>query len=305
MGELTFIAGKGGVGKSTLLATFCAWITTGDMKGEFQGQERDVLYVANEDSLESTVVPRMMAAGVNLDRVHFLGVDMAGHPDRVIVPSDCDSVSALAKDVGAAAIMLDPFSSNLRGGHNKQDEIRPVMEAVRRMCEESGIAAIGLAHTRKGQSSDLVEAIMGSSEFGNVCRSVMGVMRNEEGNIVLSLDKHNLGPDVPSYEYRMCSYSFEQGGELITTSKIEFIGKTDETVSEMMADQMQPATREAKEFLRDYLTEQGGEASKKDVLAAARGEGISTGTLESAARKLRVVYRRSGFPATSVWSLPQ
>ncbi|MGW1120674.1 AAA family ATPase [Streptomyces tanashiensis] len=58
LGKLTLIVGRGGIGKSTLLAEFTAWITRGTMRGEFYEQPRDVMYVANEDSLEDTVTPR-------------------------------------------------------------------------------------------------------------------------------------------------------------------------------------------------------------------------------------------------------
>ncbi|MFF5767037.1 AAA family ATPase [Streptomyces tanashiensis] len=55
LGELTLIVGHGGIGKSTLLAEFTAWITRGTMRGEFHEQPvGDVMYVANEDSLEDT-----------------------------------------------------------------------------------------------------------------------------------------------------------------------------------------------------------------------------------------------------------
>ncbi|MFI8255167.1 AAA family ATPase [Streptomyces filamentosus] len=80
LGGLTLVVGRGGIGKSTLLAEFTAWTTRGERKGEFYGKPRDVMYVADEDSLEDTATPRRLAAGLN--RVHFIGISMRPAPER-------------------------------------------------------------------------------------------------------------------------------------------------------------------------------------------------------------------------------
>lgn len=308
LGELTLIAGKGGVGKSTLLGTLAGWITVGDMRGEYDGTPRDVLYVANEDSLEYTVVPRLIAAGADLNRVHFFGMQKAGRGDQLILPTDCKAIGDYAQSVGAVAVMLDPLSSNLSGKRNEGDVMRPVLEAVRRMSEQHGMATLGLAHTRKGQSSDLMEAIMGSSELGNICRSAMGVMADpdEDNTIVLSQEKNNLGKSVPSYKYRINTFEFfTDTQELASTSRLEFLGKTDMNVSDMLSDAGSPATKEAIIWLRGYLGDNGGEASRRDIMAEGQKERIPASTIERAARKMRLVFSRQGYPSTSHWSLPE
>ena len=66
LGELTLLAGREGIGKTTIAYTLAAWITTGTMKGRFMGSPRSVLVAATEDSWEHTIVPRLMAAGADL-----------------------------------------------------------------------------------------------------------------------------------------------------------------------------------------------------------------------------------------------
>lgn len=314
MGELTLIVGRGGVGKSTLLCTMAAWITIGDMSGEFYGQPKDVLYVANEDSLEYTVVPRLMAAGADLSRVHFLTISELGEEGRVLLPTDCARIEEYAKQVGAVVIMLDPLSSNLRvENRNDGTKMRVVIEAIRRMCERSGMAAVGLAHTRKAESKNLMDAIMGSSELGNVCRSAMGVMVDpdeDEPTVVLSQEKSNLGRvDVPSYAYRIVNHIFMCGDEMISTGKLEFLGKTDQTVSDMLANDAQgsmvtrDALAEAVDFLRAYLIPRGGQAMRNEIVTAAGREGISKTTLERAVRKLKIQSVASGQGAARLWKM--
>jgi hypothetical protein len=56
-------------------------------------------------------------------------------------------------------------------------------------------------------------------------------------------------------------------------------------------------------WLKDYLT-MNGTASRKDVMSDAKKEGFAEHIVKSAARKLRVQYSYTGFPKTSIWSLP-
>ena len=66
LGEITLLAGREGLGKSTIAYTLAAWITQGTMKGWFKGEPRDVIVIATEDSWEHTITPRLMAAGADL-----------------------------------------------------------------------------------------------------------------------------------------------------------------------------------------------------------------------------------------------
>lgn len=311
MGEVTLIVGKGGAGKSTLLANMSGQITTGIMQGEFFGTPRDILYVANEDSYEYTIVPRLIAAGADMARIHPVMAKTAGRTSSVILPLDCDQLARVAAQRDAAVIMLDPLSSNLEVRRNSQDEMRPAMERIRRMAEASRLAVIGLGHTRKAMSTNLMDAILGSSELGNVVRSAIGVMADPEdkGVYVLSQEKNNLGRlDVPSLTYRIAGHIFMSDGELIETSRIDWQGESDKTVSDMLAEAVQTgnggALKEAVTFLRNYLTDHGGEAPLKEVRKAADEEMISSSSLKRAATKLNLISLRSGFPAVAVWQLP-
>ena len=318
LGEITLIVGRGGVGKSTLLCTFAAWITLGIMKGEFYGTPRDVIYVVNEDSLDYTVVPRLIAAGADLSRVHFAHVRVAEGFDRVQFPKDCAAIRDMAKHYNAAVVMFDPLSSNISAKPNDQADMRGVLEKLRKVVEEADVAGMGLAHTRKAMSTNLMDAIMGSVELGNVTRAVMGVMSDpdEEGTVLLSQEKNNLGRmDLPSYKYRIETFVMPVAGadELeppIETSNIKWLGKDDRTVSDMLSEGTQligkNALEEATEFVRAYLSHSsaGGEALKADVMKAGQAEGFSRPTIERAATRLKVMSVPSGKGAQRLWRMP-
>lgn len=283
------------------------------MKGEYLGEARDVMYVANEDSLEYTVTPRLLAAGADLERVHFIGINMLGRTDKVILPKDCAGIGKYARENNVAAIMLDPLSSNLQVKQGTGNEIRPIVEEIRKMAEAAGVACIGLAHTRKAVSTNLLDALLGSVELGNVCRSAMGVMRDDDaddGSVILSQEKSNLGKvDIDSYRYKIESATVT-ADEIISTSRIQWIGKTDLKVSDMLTDSVaggitaKSAVADASDFIRDYMTPLGGQALKSDVVKAARSEGHSISAMDRAAKRLRLESRPSGQGAKRLWVLP-
>ncbi|GGM55716.1 hypothetical protein GCM10012275_28530 [Longimycelium tulufanense] len=322
LGELTILAGRGGIGKSTLLAEWCAWITTGTMEGEHENTPRDVLYVYNEDDLASTIVPRLLVAGnklnTDLDRVHPVRVREGDTWDRVMLPADCALIRDAIQHTGAVAVFIDPLSSNLTAKNNDQKEMRAALERVRGMAEDTGVAIVGLAHLRKAQSTNIVEAMMGSVELGNVARAILGAVLDpdQEGTAILSQEKNNKGRmDLSSYRYRTAEVvvpGVTDGGRPITTSKIQWEGKADITASDIMHDAVasglvgKSALKEAATFLIDYLSmpNNGGSATKRDVLKAAYTEGHSKSTIERAAARLGLESVSSGTGPSRIWRIP-
>jgi hypothetical protein len=63
-------------------------------------------------------------------------------------------------------------------------------------------------------------------------------------------------------------------------------------------------TNECVLFVKSYLEAQGGTAERGAVVAAGRKDGFSESAIQRAMAKLKVVYKRQGFPGTSYWSLP-
>jgi hypothetical protein len=292
-----------------MLSRIAADITTGNLQGEFRGTPRHVLYVVNEDSLNYTVKPRMVAAGATIEMIHFVGIE----DGSVQLPRDMERIAVAAHQYNAACVMLDPLSANLElaKGGDQGPKLRKDMQYMRALCEQAQIAAIGLAHTRKAMTNNLMDAILGSTELGNVCRSAMGVIANpdEEGTYILSQEKANLGRlDVESYTYRIEPFSFLEDGEYIKTSRIEITGTTSIKVSDVLADSSLMdggQMAEAKKFLKEYL-EIHGAVNAKDIKKVAQSEGISISSLQRARKSLDVVVQRTGFgkDLVSVWSLP-
>lgn len=303
LGEITMIVGRGSVGKSTMLAHIAAQITNGTLPGDFQMQPRDVLYVANEDDPNRTVGPRLHAAGADLSRVHLVTLNVEGSIDLM---RDTQRIADLAREKNAVCIMFDPLSSNLGSAKkNDQGQMRNVFQAIQRMATENNIAVIGLGHTRKGQSKDLTEALMGSSEQANVCRSVIGIASDDEedGKFIMSQEKSNLASKaISSYQYTMAEVSIQIADDMfVSTNRIAEMTETSKRVSDIIEnDNTNGASGQARSFLITFL-EQHGATAKSDVVAEGKKNGItSIRTLERAAQPLVHVERQG---RVAYWSL--
>ena len=73
-GKLEVLSGIAGTGKTTLAISLAATVSIG---GKFPDGTRSpigsVLIWSGEDSAKDTLVPRFMAAGADLSKIHFIG----------------------------------------------------------------------------------------------------------------------------------------------------------------------------------------------------------------------------------------
>src|SRR5439155_23498889 len=73
LGKLTLLDGDPGQAKSLLLVDLAARVSSGQaMPDGSPGFESDVTFLAPEDGLGDTLLPRLQAAGANLNRIHVI-----------------------------------------------------------------------------------------------------------------------------------------------------------------------------------------------------------------------------------------
>lgn len=313
VGGLALVAGKGDVSKSTLLAQFVAWLTTGRMYGEYEGIPQDVGYVVNEDSLPETVVPRMKAHGADMSRVHFLHTESPKGAAALSLPRDGDLLRNHIRDNNLIATFIDPLSANITGRRNDQGDMRATYQEVNKIAEDTRSAIVGLAHTRKAGAADVMEAIIGSSEQGNVARSVHGLVMDpeEDGARILSCEKLNVGQKhlLPSLRFTLDTIPVEctDGPFAETTDMpvIHWLEETGDTASDVLSDQYHgnQGIDKCTDWLSKYLMDNGGEAYAGDIQEA--GKKFSTSMLRRARLKLGVKSKRTKeVPSRTVWAHP-
>jgi archaellum biogenesis ATPase FlaH len=316
LGTLCLVGGREGVGKSILTYTLAAHMTQGTLPGVYLGLEKSVIVAAMEDSWEHTIVPRLMAAGANLARVHRVDVTTAdGNESTLQLPADLKELQRVITEESAALLVLDPLLSRLSTDldTHKDADVRVALEPVVKIADASGCAAIGLIHVNKSASSDPLTLLMGSRAFAAVARSVLFVMADpdEPTKRLMGQAKNNLGRvDLPALAFQIQPAKVADTPEgAVWTGKLEWLGDATRTLADAIAVSAGTATEqvernEAAEWLEQYLQSVGGACDSTIVKKAGNRAGHSTRTLTRARQKLGLTVSTYGFPKQTGWALP-
>src|SRR5665213_12264 len=315
LGTLCLLAGREGIGKSTLAYTLAALITRGQLPGAYFGKARAVIVAATEDSWEHTIVPRLMAAGADLDLIYRVDVTSTGLDSSLVLPSDLSLLERSVAEVDAALILLDPLMSRLDAGldTHKDAEVRIALEPLVALADRCGAAILGLIHVNKSGGTDALNMLMGSRAFGAVARSVLFAMNSPEDENVklLGQPKNNLGrSDLPTLTYSITGTKVaDRADGEIWTGRVEWIGESDVTISDALVasgedSEARSATEEAVDWLQDYLKSVGGVAPSGTIKLQGHAVGHSARTLDRARKKLRIATESAGFPRQTFWQMP-
>jgi 5S rRNA maturation endonuclease (ribonuclease M5) len=316
VGTLAILAGREGVGKSTLAYWIAASVTRGTLPGELNGTPAAVLVAATEDSWAHTIVPRLIAAGADLTRVYRVEVctDLGG--SELSLPTDVTGVGEAAGAVGAALLLLDPLMSRLSAklDTHKDQETRQALEPLTKMLDQTRMVGLGLMHFNKRGTDDPLDALMASRAFSAVARSVSTVVRDPDDDDgrrrLFGTPKNNLGPDdlpLLSFTLESCAVPTDEGDAI--TSRIVWGDEVADTITDVLRRTNdggdRTATAEAADWLSDYLSQQGGQADSATIKKAGHGAGHSADALHRARKRLGLVTSSAGFPRRTVWELPQ
>jgi putative DNA primase/helicase len=316
-GKHTGIAGDPGTGKSQLLIAMAAAITTGGSWpcGEGYAPLGSVIILSAEDGAADTLVPRLMAAGADLARVHIIKAvrkaDGKGQ-ESFNLQGDLDLLDAKIREVGDCVMVgIDPVSSYIgsKTDSHKNSEVRQVLEPLSLMAERLRVAVVSVTHFSKGGSGASTKAMhrfIGSIAFIGAPRAAFVVIEDSEDNeLRLFLQAKNyIAPHQQGLAYRLKQHIVADG---IVASSVAWENEpvTMTANQALAADggrEDGAALQEAVEFLRAELT--GGPISRKTVKAGADANGISQATLRRAKSKLGVKAHKDGMAGGWFWQLP-
>ena len=272
---LTMLSGEGGIGKSTILAWFVAGFTQGTFKGDFKGNPVSVGFIAAEDDSETTLVPRLVAAGANLDLVQNFstvvtsndhGDEWRGLPE---IKSDLSALREGLIEWGIRVLIIDPIISIMEGDSIKAGDVRRNLDPIAAIANELDIAVILVGHFNKSRGDgNASNATSGSGAFRDIVRSSLLLAVNEEnGQRVLSVDKSNYSPEKPSYAFDIQTVGVTtDDGERAFVGRAHFAGHSDVSVHELLRkdDTLGDLSRNILQTVLDAP----GEVSVKEVAEA-------------------------------------
>ena len=318
MGTPTIFAGRGGEGKSTFAFWLAAQITLGTLDGDLQGNPSPVLIWSGEDRWETVIIPRLVAAGADMEHVGKLSietnVDAITLETTPALPDDLLEVRNALIETGARLVIFDPITSTMAGDLHKVADTRRTLDGLARIAAELNIVVLCIMHFNKGQGA-ASDKLSGSHAFRDASRSVFLFATDEDtGNRIVTQDKGNYSAAAgSSLAFSLDSVAVPtDDGDIVSVAKITMLGESDISVGDIInrsfSDADDHEDRNAcQSFVLDYLNERDGlEAPASDVLKAGKAAGFSDNELKNARKRSRspvIESRKSGFGAGWVWGI--
>lgn len=321
VGDLTVFAGMPQKGKSTAAIDVVARLTTGKdfpAGSVKQVDPCEVAILASEDNPKTTTVPRLRAAGADVERVHLItGTGDGKQQWDVALDRDLDQLrDFLLWHADVKLVVMDPVTSYIGDvDPNKPKEVRPFLNKLKRFAEDMGISLLLIMHLSKNPDVSALHRVGGAATWIEVPRSVWFfdlkkqddenaepsyVMVNGKLNIVADNRKKALeyafaGVDVSIEGVQQSMGTIKWGEESAVTLEQQYSKQTREKPGP------KPVQLEAAvEWLRDYLGE--GPQKSSEIFADGRDHGHAKDTLYKAKDQLRIVLRKLGSVWT--WRLP-
>ena len=305
-GKHTCVAGEPGTGKSQLSIAIIAAITAGGdwPCGEGRAPLGNVIILSAEDGTADTIIPRLIAAGADLSRVHVVSAvrDAEGNRHAFNLQNDLSLLERKIAEIGdVALVVVDPVSSYLgKADSHKNSEVRGVLEPLSEMAERMRVAILSITHFSKSGSNSTTKALhrfIGSIAFTGAPRAAFAVIEDAEqdGRRLFLHAKNNLAPAPQGLAFWL-----EQtivGGDIVA-SRISWDGEpVTITANEAMAadaggTQTRNAVVEAAEFLEALLV--NGPLPATQVKVEADAAGHSWATIKRAKKAAGIEACREG-----------
>lgn len=309
-GKFHIFAGQAGTGKTTIAIALAATISIG---GRFPDGTRapvgHVLIWSGEDNAKDTLVPRLLAAGADLTKVHFIGDVKHGDEMRSFDPAtDIKAMMDAAINIeGVALLLVDPVVNAVAGDSHKNGEVRRALQPLVDFGEKMNCAVLGISHFSKGTGGkDPMERVTGSLAFAALARVVLATGKINEGGTVRRIfcrAKSNIGIDSGGFEYDLHQKEID-GFRGVFSSYAVWGQAVDGTARELLAES-EPDDGEsasAENFLRDALA--NGAMPQKEIEADCKGAGYSLSTMKRAKKRIGVLSKKVGMKGVWYWMLP-
>lgn len=318
LGKMLLLAGDGGDGKSLTTIDLIASVTRGrpalglDYKAPAPAS---ALLISCEDDVADTVVPRLAAAGADLDRVHHL--EGVRGEDGKLKQFNLKQYDLLARELeqkpDIRLIVIDPAGAYIGGAgiddYNDSD-LRAVLSPMCDLAAKKNVAVVLVKHFSKAPTVKAVNKVLGSVGYVNAVRAGFVAVRDHDDptrRFFLPI-KFNLGeaPKGLSYTIEAVTDKHEQeeifsrvkheeGGVFDNLAgqlpRIKWLGEIDITADEAVAQagrsrsgsptRIEQCKDWLKEFLKDFAY------PSDEVVEAAKKAGFTYDNVKEARGKLK------------------
>jgi len=324
--KITMIYGRGGVGKSTLTLYLAAMVSSNKgcwMNGLGLAPTGQVLIMTSEDDASDTIIPRLEAAGANIDNIDLIvtevkdkergGVRGAAYIRAVDLAYDMVKLrNTILTYENPKLLILDPLTAFLgRADDHKNSAMRAILGPLAKMAAELKVTIIGINHMNKTPSQDIQDKQVGSVAFDAQARSCWvvakgpGTETDPELRYFLPV-KHNLAANMDGLGLEFKLSPDKDDPNVATVNWLEGPAKitAQDLGVQATSKEDKSALTTAKTWLLEVLGR--GPQTSKDLFAAANNAGIARSTLKRARGRidnLRTDQSVLGRGGVCYWSL--
>lgn len=290
-GAMTLIIGDPGLGKSQLTLDLAARVTRGTpWPDDAEINVGNVLLLGSEDSIERTVVNRLLASGADLSRVIVMSEvkDKDGKMRMFDLSEDLEVLESAVTSNSIDVIVVDPLNGYLGNTNSwKENEVRKVLAPACAMADRHDVALIGIMHLNKDNTRAAIHRVIGSVAFGAVTRSMFAVAASPQHQALryfVSV-KQNYTSLPPTKAFALV----EEGG--LAWDGMEYPAiNADSLLAITGAPEDKAERRTARQWLA--VTLENGPVKTADLVKLAHESAISDKSLQRAKYDLKVVSQR-------------
>jgi hypothetical protein len=321
LGKVVLAAGDGGHGKSTLalhLAACLSRATAAFGLNYADALDGETLLIQCEDDWEDTVLPRLLALGADVARVHRLvGVRGADGQLSAFTLAHFQELEEKLEDCpGIKLVVIDPAGAYVGSGvdDHRDNELRALLGPLAELAARRRVTILLIKHFNKAPTLKAVQKIGGGVGYVNAVRAAFVVLpdQEDEDRALVLPAKFNVGRRPKGLAFRRVGLSPEQLDEVLrpyeelsaedrgrigeTVFRLEWEGEVDVTADQQLAEGQRaergPSKAEQcmawlREFLREYAYPDG------ELQDAAEKAGHSLAQLKAAKARLRQEGLRS------------
>lgn len=307
--------GEPGVAKGFVGVDFIARMTTGrDFYDCFNNNEPcEAIICCSEDSREETILPRLIVAEANTDRIHFLDVEeeIAGSVEEGLMALDEDlprMAEMLKEYPNVRIIYVDPLATymgELDSNHDK--EVRPVYTAMKTFTEKHNVCFFLIAHPNKNEEASAINRLSGAKALTSVFRNTWLVEKDPEDKTVrvMASVKGNLAgeEEKTSLRFRIENVAdtgiiADDGETIKKIGRLVWLGKTDKDADELLQGAAAGGKNYARkkeqanalQLLKEYLA--NGAKKAEEFYEQAEVLNLSNWVVRKAKAILKLKHRR-------------
>ena len=321
LGKLGLIAGLPDRGKGLITADMAARVSNGDLWpcGEGRALKGRVLILSAEDDVEDTIVPRLVAAGADLNQVEIVRMVRQGDSKRMFsLVSDLELLRHKVDELGDVVMIdIDPMSAYFGIGKidaYRTSDVRGVLAPLTEFAAVKQVFVLGVLHfNKKVDVTNAMLRISDSLAFTATARHCYVVVDDPENERRLFVKaKNNLAPDTKALSYSVNAIEVgkdEKTSKPIWAPRVVWglehveITATQAMEAEAAGKSSSNPGEAAKKLLTDMLA--SGPIGKQEIEEAAAANCVSAATLRRAKDDLDIVAKKGGLKGGWTWELPE